>query len=107
MDVPNKEFDHFSGAIGNHVDSKIVKQHLDKLEEKAKKIKNFAIKRVAHFDQHDFEDFPTFGELDEILDYLEDILKKYVLLLHGIGGDIVPSFNYDWKAIFRKPWIEQ
>ncbi len=104
-DVPNSEFDRYAGRNGQYIDPIRVGEDLENLKLKAEKIKNFATKRVAHFDHRDFEDLPTFGELDEVLNYLEELLKKYLLLFRSQGGDIVPTFLYDWKKIFRYPWI--
>jgi hypothetical protein len=95
--VPNTEFDSFGGGGGEHIDLIKVKEDLNNLKLKAGKIKNFATKRIAHFDKGIFEVFPSFGELDAVLDYLEKIFKKYSLLLRADSSDLLPTFLYDWK----------
>ena len=46
-------------------------------------------------------------ELDDCLDCLEKLLKKYLLLFTAEAHlYIVPIWQYDWKEIFRRPWIE-
>lgn len=106
IEVPEKEFDGLAGSGAPHIDPKNVLEDLRNMEDKASKIRKFANKRIAHFGKSSFQDFPTFGDLDECLDLLEELLKKYMLLLRAQGGDILPSFLYDWKKIFRYPWIE-
>jgi len=106
IEVPEKEFDGSTGSGALYIDLKKVSEDLRNMKDKALKIRKFANKRIAHFDKSSFQDFPTFGDLDECLDLLEELLKKYMLLLCAQGGDILPSFLYDWKKIFRYPWIE-
>ena len=34
------------------------------------------------------------------------LVMKYRLLLKADGSDsLVPTWQYDWKAVFREPWI--
>ena len=47
---------------------------------------------------------PTLGELEAALDPLGALLKKYMLLIRAISYH-EPEWAYDWKAIFREPWI--
>ncbi|MGH7431166.1 MAG: hypothetical protein ACREI5_05045 [Candidatus Methylomirabilales bacterium] len=109
--IPNKyahhDFDKFSGPGGSYVDPVPVQADLSTLRQKAARIRKYANKRIAHFDKSDFKHLPTYADLDESLDYLEALLKKYLLLFRAEGhGSIVPVWQYDWKEIFRLPWIE-
>jgi len=103
--VPNTEFDSYCDGGKEYIDLVKVNEDLINLKFKAEKIKSFATKRIAHFDKEIFEDFPSYGELDAVLDYLEEIFKKYSLVLRADTSDLLPIFLYDWKKIFRYPWI--
>lgn len=104
----HRDFDRFSGPGGSHVNPELVKVDLSVLEQKAEGIRKFANKRIAHFDKSEFRQVPTYVELDECLDYLEELLKKYLLLFRAEGDlRIVPTWQYDWQQIFRLPWIEE
>ena len=106
-DIPETEFDRLAGSSGAaNIDRKIVSDDLGTLKNKASKIRYFANKRIAHFDESIFIDFPTFGDLDDCLDFMEELLKKYMLLLQADSSDILPAFLYDWKKIFKYQWIE-
>lgn len=49
---------------------------------------------------------PTYAEMDVCVDLLENLAKKFTLLLEQKGlTDVVPVIQYDWKAPFRLPWI--
>ncbi|MGB8681402.1 MAG: hypothetical protein WCD12_00835 [Candidatus Binatus sp.] len=50
---------------------------------------------------------PTFEQLDECIDFFEKALRKYVMLFRAVSGDILPTWGFDWMAIFKKPWLPQ
>jgi len=103
----HRDFDKFSGAGGPYVDRGFISVQLSTLKEKTERIRKFANKRIAHFDRSEFTKLPTYGELDDSLDYIEDLLKKQLLLLRAEAHrNIVPVWQYDWKEVFRRPWIE-
>lgn len=102
----NRNFDKCSEPDKAHIDPSLVEVDLTQLKNSTKRLKRFANKRIAHFDRNKFKDPPTFSELYESLDLIEQILKKYLLFLHGgtyirISPTIIPN----WTAIFRQPWI--
>src|SRR5438552_3402994 len=45
-------------------------------------------------------------DLTECLAIFERFVKKYKILLTGAGlTTLLPTFQYDWKAIFYFPWL--
>jgi hypothetical protein len=80
-----------------------VQPDIDRLRLHTEDLERFASMRVAHRDPGQ-PPRPTFTELDRALEVLEDVVRKYALLLLARGGDIVPVIAYDWRAIFRVPW---
>lgn len=106
-DLADKDFDRLAGNGAAHIDPSVPRAKLGKLEDIAKRIGKYATKRIAHFDKSEFKNLPTYAELDECLDYLEGLLKRYLLLFRAQAHTtIVPVWQYDWKQVFRRPWIE-
>jgi len=102
----NKDFDQFSGNVISHVDPSVVKKDLENLMKKAKCLEEYADKRIAHLDKKSPKTIPTYKDADDCIDFLEELMKRYFLLIRGEAlSDILPSYLYDWKAIFKCPWI--
>jgi len=104
----SRDFDKFAGKIGNHVDPELIKLDFEELKSKAQKCEKYADRRVAHFDKQPMSNIPTFEDLDNCIDVLEKLLKKYYLLFRaGSLASILPvsQNKYDWKAIFKEAWI--
>lgn len=84
----------------------MVRDDLAKLQSKIENIETFTDRRLAHLDKRDIPQMPTFGELDECITLLEEITKKYMLILLTKSVSFPPTYQYDWKAIFKEPWID-
>lgn len=106
QDYGHKEFDDFAGKGNAYIDPKLVKADLNYLLESGKDIKEFANKRVAHSSENSYLKPVTDTKVVACLDLLEKLLVKYYLLFHAkTYGRILPVWQYDWKEIFREPWI--
>jgi len=104
----DEDFDKFAGCRGKHVDPSIVKKDLEKLQQTAKILEDYADKMIAHLDKRKPAVVPTFKDVDECIDFLEKLLKKYHLLIKCEAlTSILPSYLYDWKAVFYEPWIQK
>jgi hypothetical protein len=104
--LPDRHFKQFAGAVGNHIDPELVRSDLEQLKMKAQKCEKYGDKRVAHFDRKGPDHIPTFKELNDCMDFLEGLIKKYLRLFRAdVYLQILPVFQYDWKAIFREPWL--
>jgi len=102
----SRYFDKFAGKTGDHVDPELIKLDLEELKLKAQKCEEYADRRVAHFDKRPIDNIPIFAELDDCIDFLEELMKKYYLLFRAKRlKSILPEYQYDWKAIFREVWI--
>lgn len=100
------DFDKFAGKGGSHVDPRLVNADLQALKGKAKKCEKYADRRVAHFDKRAMKNIPVFRDLDDCIDFLEGLVKKYYLLFRGASLlSVLPVWQYDWKAIFRERWL--
>jgi hypothetical protein len=86
-----------------------VQIEIDELLAKADGIRHYVDRRVAHYDIRGIQQpLPTFNDLDECLALLERLVKKYKILLTGAGiTTLLPTFQYDWKAVFYFPWLSE
>lgn len=104
----DREFDKFSGPGGQHLDCSVPCRDLAALRSKARALRAFANRRVAHLDKQPPKLRATSSGLDECLDLLEALLKKYLLLVKGDALDyIAPVPQEPWKDIFREAWIPE
>jgi hypothetical protein len=61
---------------------------------------------VAHRAEQSLRRLPTFEELNTCVDLLQKLLKQYVLLLEAKAlTQVLPTWQYDWKQVFRTAWI--
>ncbi len=105
-DAGGKEFDRWSNG-GDQLDPSVVEADINRLVAAAEPIKAYVDRRVAHYDRRGLaKAAPEFPELTECLKTLEDIFKKYHLLLRGSSlRSALPTIIPDWQAIFRFAWI--
>ncbi len=101
----NSDFAQFAGNCKDHVDPNVVKQDLKQLKDLGRKLEAFADKRIAHHDRRKIKQVPTFNDLDDCIDYLEELTKKYLLLFRGVARSPLVTNLGDWQEIFREPWI--
>jgi hypothetical protein len=100
------DFDKFSGTSHVHVCPHMVCNDLAQIKEVARRCQDFADRRVAHRDERDPKVLPRFDELDTCIECLDKLYVKYHLVFHAQNMDsLMPVYKYDWKAVFREPWI--
>jgi hypothetical protein len=103
-DVAQLEFDARVAHGAHHIEPPSVQIDLDALRAKTRDVERYGTKRVAHFDEQAPKNIPTFQELDEAIDLIRSLWIKYLFLLRAVSYQ-EPVWTYDWKAIFREPWI--
>jgi hypothetical protein len=105
-DIANKSFDDYAGQGKQHISEDGIKRDLAELQSRSHKVERFATKKVAHLDERPPATLPTFDELDACVDLLEQLVLKYEMILKtSAPQSLLPTWQYDWKAIFREPWI--
>ena len=104
QDIAHYDFDRHVASGANHIDSTVVQTDVDALRQKTLDVERYGTKRVAHFDEKGPKNIPTFQELDDVLDLIHALRVKYLFLLRALAYR-EPVWTYDWKAIFREPWI--
>ena len=72
-----------------------------------KKLKPLANKRIAHLDEMaKLKPLPRYADMDAVIDMMEEQVRKYWLLLEAQDySTLLPVPQYDWKDIFRLPWL--
>jgi hypothetical protein len=107
-DLANDAYDRYIGVGRTFPDPNQIQDEIDKLLDCAGGIKHYVDKRVAHYDRRGLKQpVPRFSDLEDCLALLEGKIKKYKTLLEGTGiAQMLPTFTYDWKAIFRFSWLD-
>jgi hypothetical protein len=100
-------FDRHVGAERDDVDPVVIQSEIDRIRAVASRIEHFADRRFAHYDSRGVAaPEPTFNEIGDSLGAFEVIILQYKMLLDGVStARLLPVFQYDWKGIFRHPWI--
>jgi hypothetical protein len=65
----------------------------------------YATKRIAHHDEEPPTEFPTLDDVDAFVEYSEELVRKYIILVGGPAVYFDANFVYDWLAPLRIPWI--
>jgi hypothetical protein len=98
-------FDDIAGKGCDYLEVADIDKDIQTLITKTSALTKYVNKRIAHHDQKEFADIPTFKDLHEAVDYLEVLLKKYWLIFTALETQALPVWHYDWQAVFRYPWI--
>jgi hypothetical protein len=107
-ELVEKDFEPFQSPSAEHIDPHMVARDLVLLQKSARSCEEFADRRLAHIDPRNVLPFPTFDDLHKCIDLIEELALKYRVLLTAKGGNgLTPSIGYNWKKIFRVPWIEE
>jgi len=107
-------FDDLVGEGKQHIDPIEVQRDIDILVEKYGKLRAYINKTIAHAERKAHakiekpEDLPTIGDLDDCIDYMEQLFKKYYAIFYqGAYTTLLPTIQYPWKDIFKCPWIPE
>ena len=100
------QFNEFTGPGKPHIDPAMVEEDVSQLVKKIESVKGYVDKRIAHYDRQGPTTLPTYADLNECLDFVEVLLRKYLNVFRAeMRPRILPVWQYDWKQIFRHPWI--
>lgn len=99
-------FEHLCGSGHKILSKATVNKDITKLKQAIEVIENYANERIAHIKDDDVE-VPTYENLDESIDGLEELTIRYGLLLKGSMPQptLLPTWQYNWKQIFSQAWL--
>lgn len=104
--IANRHFDSLAGPDKQALSKRVIMPHLSVFRKEASVIKRYVDKNVAHSDKRKLRNLPTFADLDKAMDDIEEILKKFALILEARGWPtMTPVFQYNWKRIFQTAWL--
>jgi hypothetical protein len=103
----DKAYDTYVGPGCTELDPARIQQDIDLLSAASRKIHHYTDRVVAHYDQRGLKQpVPTFHDLSNCLLEMDELVLKYLELMKGEAKvTLLPTFLYDWKSIFRIPWI--
>lgn len=106
--MAQRTYDRVVGESRNELDPTQVEHEIEELERRTDLIKHIVNKTFAHTDKKGpSKPPPEFKDLEGCIDFFEDLVKRYYLLLYARSlASLLPTFQYEWSDIFRFPWIE-
>jgi hypothetical protein len=102
----DRDYDGLIGTGRQHPDPSAIDKEIQELQARTTTLKDFVDAHVAHLAAEPTKAPPKFQELDDAIDCLEALLKRYIHLFRGVGlTSALPTWQYDWQEIFRYAWL--
>jgi len=103
--IANETFNNLVGSNATCIDPARIQLELDELRSKAANLQEFASTMIAHHVGKPTQP-PTMPELDACVRAFEAIVLRYTMLFRASAPlALLPTWQYEWKAIFREPWL--
>lgn len=112
QEIAHRDFDQFTGSGGEHIAVRIVEADIARLEAATARVAEYASRQIAHLDPRyaypegvQPTDYPSLAELDDALDVVGELLKKYYLLVTAnclLSAE--PTVQFNWQQAFSVPW---
>lgn len=96
---------YFGGTLEDSLDPQIIEEDLRVLKKIFEDVSEFIDRRLAHLDKREPISMPTYPEIENWCQVLNEILRKYMLLLRAVDYKVEPILQHDWKVIFRTAWL--
>lgn len=97
--------EQYAGEVGNHLDPAIPAADVEALREGAEQVAGYVDRHLAHSDVDPAPMLPKFSDLDQAIDTVGTLFKKYANLLTASSWAMLePEPQHDWLAIFRRSW---
>ncbi len=103
----HRNFDRFADTDRpGQIDADLVRADLRALDRAADGVKHHVDETIAHAADQTTRVTPTYEDLNEAIDKIGDLVRKYTSLLEAtVFGTLEPIIQSDWEAPFRVPWI--
>ena len=104
----NLDFDRITGKDRTFLDPQIPFNDWQNLKYVTSVCEKYSDYRISHYDKRKVNYIPTFKDLNNCIDLLEELLKKYYLIFKATAiAYLPPIFQYDWKVIFTEKWMKE
>jgi hypothetical protein len=104
----DRDYDNLIGKGVDQPDRKTIDDEIAELKRLTTLLKDFVDERVAHTAKDQGVTLPTYQHLDDAIDYLDKLVRRYLHLFRGVAmRSMLPTELYDWMEVFRYPWIEE
>jgi hypothetical protein len=101
----DEEYDDYVGPGAESLTAEIATRDLDQLKAAGSKIRHHVNKHVAHTDERAGPATATYIDLDEALDGVTALYRRYSLLIKGSAPTVMaPTLQFDWKQPFLVAW---
>ncbi len=99
----------YGGLVGQGMaipDQNAIAHEINSLKKSAEPLKRFVDENIAHSARRKTNGLPKFKDLDDAIEVLDAMCMRYLHLFRGTGmTTALPTWQYDWKEIFRYAWI--
>jgi hypothetical protein len=101
-------FDRLAGAGVEKIPVGRIERDVERLADVARPVKGYVDRLVAHWDRRGLssELHPTFAEMNTAIDAIGEVFMEWSQWLTAVTrAEMVPVFQYDWKAPLRVAWL--
>lgn len=103
----NREYDRLVGEGLAQPSAELLDSEIAWLDMFGEPVVEYATKVVAHHDEEPPQAFPTLNDVDTFINYAEELVKKYIVMIKGVSQEFDVHFQYDWLAPLRITWIPE
>lgn len=105
--LADSSFKPFADSNGEQLDPAVVRADIDKLEAATTAVLSHSDRVVAHDDRRGPEFEANFDQINVAIDAIEEIAKRYILLLTGASMlSMTPIDTMNAISVFSFPWID-
>lgn len=105
-EVGREQFDAFAGKGERFFGAAIPARDREALLARCKKVEHLVDKRIAHYEKVNQLPVPTFGELEDAVEALKEVSRKYSVLIRGVDRGFEFSYLEQWDRVLTFPWRE-
>lgn len=105
-EIANSYFDDLVGPGRNHISKSQILKDLRLLKRSTRRIRKYVNKQVAHINRVRLRKLPTYKDLDNALNEIENLAMRYEMILRARShpGGLTPVIQYNWMKIFEVAW---
>lgn len=98
-------YDRFVGKGKTQPLASQIDRQIKTLRRRGEVIVDYANRKIAHQDVTPPLSVPKFEDVGKTVRYLEKLIQHYVQLFRAKHLDLSVNIMYDWRAVFRVPWL--